>query len=313
METQSLSDITAFVLTVRAGSFTAAADLLGSTRSAVSKSVARLESRHNVRLLNRSTRTLSLTDEGAIAFERWQQILDDLDEVDATMAQRRGQPTGLLKLTAPWSFGQRYILPVLDDYLRQWPEVRAHASFTDRFVDLIEEGFDVAVRVGEPDENSLLMGRTIACQQFVTCAAPAYLERRGTPQTPSEVAKHDTIVFLSSDKPRAWTFQGSAGAIQVVSHGRLNLDSSEAMRSAALAGFGLVNLPTYILGEDLHQGRLVEVLRDWRAAPDPIRLVYPSRRHLSPRVRSFIDLLAERWGEQAPWEAGAQKESSVQS
>ncbi|NIF85802.1 LysR family transcriptional regulator [Comamonas sp. Tr-654] len=303
METNRLTDIAAFVLAVRTGSFTAAADQLGSTRSAVSKSVARLEARHDVRLLNRSTRTLSLTDEGAIAFERWQQILDDLEEVDATMAQRKGRPTGLLKLTAPLSFGQRYILPVLDDYLRQWPEVRAHVSFSDRFVDLIEEGYDIAVRIGEPDENSLLMGRTIACQQFVTCAAPAYLERRGTPHTPAEIAEHDAIVFLSADKPRPWQFQGSGAPLLIPAPGRLNLDSSEAMRSAALAGFGLVNLPTYILGEDLQQGHLVEVLRDWRATPDPIRLMYPSRRHLSPRVRSFIDLLAERWGEHAPWEA----------
>lgn len=304
METNRLADITAFVLAVRAGSFTAAADLLGSTRSAVSKSVARLEARHDVRLLNRSTRTLSLTDEGAIAFERWQQILDDLEEVDATMAQRSGRPTGLLKLTAPLSFGQRYILPALDDYLRQWPEVRAHVSFTDRFVDLIEEGYDVAVRIGEPNENSLLMGRTIARQQFVICATPAYLERRGTPQDLDELADHDTIVFLSADKPRPWQFQRGGEPLQITHPGRLNLDSSEAMRTAALAGFGLVNLPTYILGEDLHQGRLVEVLRDWRAAPDAIRLVYPSRRHLSPRVRAFIDLLTERWGQQAPWEVG---------
>lgn len=305
MGTNRLADITAFVLAVRTGSFTAAADLLGSTRSAVSKSVARLEARHDVRLLNRSTRTLSLTDEGAIAFGRWQQILDDLEEVDATMAQRRGRPTGLLKLTAPLSFGQRYILPVLDDYLRQWPEVRAHVSFTDRFVDLIEEGFDVAVRIGEPNENSLLMGRTIAHQQFVTCAAPTYLERHGTPQGIDELAGHDSIVFLSADKPSPWRFESGGESIEITHPGRLNLDSSEAMRAAALAGFGLVNLPTYILGEDLHQGRLVEVLQDWRAAPDAIRLVYPSRRHLSPRVRAFIDLLTERWGQQAPWEAAA--------
>ena len=306
METNRLADITAFVLAVRTGSFTAAANILGSTRSAVSKSVARLEALHDVRLLNRSTRSLSLTDEGAIAFERWQQILDDLDEVDATMAQRKGQPTGLLKLTAPLSFGQRYILPVLDDYLRQWPKVRAHVSFADRFVDLIEEGFDVAVRIGEPNENSLLMGRTIASQQFVTCAAPSYLERKGMPLGLDELAAHDTIVFLSADKPRAWQFQSGGEPIQVVHPGRLNLDSTEAMRAAALAGFGLVNLPTYIVGEDLHQGRLVEVFQMLRAAPDPIRLVYPSRRHLSPRVRSFIDLLTERWGKQAPWEGNSQ-------
>ena len=153
METNRLADITAFVLAVRTGSFTAAANLLGSTRSAVSKSVARLEARHDVRLLNRSTRSLSLTDEGAIAFERWQQILDDLDEVDATMAQRKGQPTGLLKLTAPLSFGQRYILPVLDDYLRQWPQVRAHVSFADRFVDRSKKALTLRYALASPTKT----------------------------------------------------------------------------------------------------------------------------------------------------------------
>jgi DNA-binding transcriptional LysR family regulator len=160
MEPNRFGDIAAFVSAVKAGSFTAAAASLGLTRSAVGKSIARLEARMAVRLLNRTTRKLSLTDEGLVAFERWRQILDDLDEVESTMAQRRGKPTGTLRLTAPLSLGQRHVLPILDAYLKQWPDLRADIRFTDRFVDLVEEGVDVAVRIGAPKEDSQLLTRT---------------------------------------------------------------------------------------------------------------------------------------------------------
>lgn len=156
MEPNRLGDITAFVSAVKTGSFTAAASALGLTRSAVGKSVARLEARLATRLLQRTTRTLSLTDDGRAVYERWRQILEDLEEVEATMAVRRGQPAGTLKLTAPLSFGQRHILPLLDHYMKQWPELRADVRFTDRFVDVVEEGFDIALRIGAPKDDTQL-------------------------------------------------------------------------------------------------------------------------------------------------------------
>lgn len=302
MEPNRLGDIAAFVAAVRAGSFTAAAASLGVTRSAVGKSIARLEARMGVRLLNRTTRTLSPTDEGQIAYERCRQILEDLDEVDATMAQRRGRPSGTLRLTAPLSFGQRHILPLLDAYLKQWPELRADIRFTDRYIDLIDEGLDVAVRIGGTADDSQLSARTVGWQQFVTCASPDYLRRRGMPGTPRELAGHDTISFLSGERPNAWRYQTPQGPWLWEQPGRLNIDSSEAMREAAIAGFGLLHLPTYITGNDLRAGTLVEVLRDFRAPPDPIRVLYPSKRHLSPRIRAFIDLLVARWEHGVPWE-----------
>jgi DNA-binding transcriptional LysR family regulator len=303
MEHNRFSDISAFVAAVKSGSFTAAASSLGLTRSAVGKSIVRLEARMGVRLLHRTTRKLSLTDEGQVVFERWRQILDDLDEVDAAMAQRRSQPTGTLKLTAPLSFGQRHVLPVLDAFLKQWPELRADVRFTDRFVDLVEEGVDIAVRIGEPKDDSRLLTRTIAWQQFVTCASPDYLARRGTPRMPQDLAGHDTMAFLGREHASAWRFLTPQGLALFEGPARLNMDSSEALREAALAGFGLAHQPTYITGNDLRQGRLVEVLQAYRPPPDPIRIVYPSKRHLSPRVRAFIDLLAERWKDCVPWEA----------
>ncbi|WP_137806425.1 LysR family transcriptional regulator [Pseudomonas sp. G(2018)] len=302
MEANRFADITAFVGAVKSGSFTAAAASLGLTRSAVGKSIVRLEVRMGTRLLNRTTRKLSLTDEGQVAYERWRQILEDLDEVDATMALRRGRPTGTFKLTAPLSFGQRHVLPILDAYLKQWPELRADVWFTDRFVDLVEEGVDVAIRIGVPKDDSQLLTRTVGWQQFATCASPSYLARCGVPQTPAELAGHDTIAFTSGERTGVWRYQTPAGLHLHEQPGRLNIDSSEAMREAALAGIGLIHLPTYITGNDLREGALVEVLKPFRAPPDPIRIVYPSKRHLSPRVRTFIDLLVERWAPGVPWE-----------
>jgi DNA-binding transcriptional LysR family regulator len=305
MDANRLGDITAFVTAVKAGSFTAAADTLGVTRSAVGKGIARLEEALGARLLNRTTRRLSPTDEGRLVFERYRQILEDLDEVDASMAQRRASPSGTLRLTAPLSFGQRHILPLLDVYLKQWPALRADISFTDRFADLVEEGFDIAIRIGMTDDDSRLLARTIAWQQFVTCASPDYLARRGTPCQPGELDVHDRIALGNARRSRPWHFQGAQGPLRIDGPARLYIDSSEALRAAALGGFGLVNLPTYIVGPDIRAGALVEVLADHRCPPEPIRLLYPSKRHLSPRVRTFIDLVAERWGAGVPWETPA--------
>jgi DNA-binding transcriptional LysR family regulator len=222
--------------------------------------------------------------------------------VDATMALRRGRPTGTFKLTAPLSFGQRHILPILDAYLKQWPELRADVWFTDRFVDLVEEGVDIAIRIGTPKDDSQLLTRTVGWQQFATCASPSYLARCGVPQTPTELVGHDTIAFISGERPIVWRYQTPAGLHLYEQPGRLNIDSSEAMREAALAGIGLIHLPTYITGNDLRDGTLVEVLKPYRAPPDPIRVVYPNKRHLSPRIRTFIDLLVECWESGVPWE-----------
>ncbi|WP_114239335.1 LysR family transcriptional regulator [Dyella sp. C9] len=302
MEPYRFGDIAAFVAAVRSGSFTAAASGLGLTRSAVGKSIARLESQLGVRLLHRTTRKLSLTDEGAVVYERWRQILEELEDVDATMALRRSRPTGTLKLMTPPSFGQRHIMPLIHAYLKQWPELRTELWFTDRFVDLIEEGFDIAVRIGAPKDDSQILTRTVAWQQFVVCASPEYLAQRGTPRTPDDLARHDTIVYLNAERPRPWRLQTEQGPYLYEGPGRMNIDSSEAMRESALAGFGLAYLANYIVGDDLRAGTLVEVLQPFRPPPDPIRLVYPSKRHLTPRTRAFIDLVVEHWGDGAPWE-----------
>lgn len=304
MEINRIGDIAAFVAAVKAGSYTRAAQSLGVTRSAVGKSIVRLEERLGVRLLNRTTRSLGLTDEGRIMFDRCRQILEDLEDVDATMAQRKARPTGTLKMTAPLSFGQRHILPLLDRYLKNWPDLRAQISFTDRVIDLIEEGFDIAIRIGEPKEDSQILTRTVAWQHFITCASPDYLARRGTPSTPEELSSHDTIVLLNAGGTLGWRYTTPNGPYVVNEPGRLSIDSTEATRAAAVSGFGLVYLPSYILDEDLRSGRLVRVLDAFSPPPDPIRVIYPSKRHLSPRTRAFIDLLVDDWQDNMPGDLG---------
>lgn len=302
MELNRINDIAAFVAAVRAGSYTNAAGTIGLTRSAIGKSIVRLETRLGVRLLNRTTRSLSLTDEGRIMFERCQQILEDLDEVDTTMAMRRLVPTGTFRITAPLSFGQRHILPVLDNYLKKWPDLRADVAFTDRYVDLIEEGYDIAIRIGEPKEDSRILTRTIAWQHIITCASPAYLASHGVPKKPQELAGHDRIVLVSAERRRNWYFDTPDGPYVFDHAGRLHLDSSEAILASAIAGFGIVHLPTYLIGEDLRKGNLIPILEAFQVKPEPVRLMYPSRRHLSPRIRMFIDMLVESWGNGVPWD-----------
>jgi DNA-binding transcriptional LysR family regulator len=296
MELNRIGDIAAFVAVVKAGSFTLAAKSTGLTRSAVGKSIVRLENQLGVRLLNRTTRRLSLTDEGALMFERCRQILEDLEEVDQMMATRRLRPTGVLRLTAPLSLGQRLVLPVLDAFLEKWPELQANITFNDRFVDIIEEGFDIAIRIGEPKDDSRIITRTIGWQHMVTCASPAYLARRGTPMHPSQLPGHDTIFFVNAERRRSWRYHTPEGEFVFEGPGRLNIESSEAMRASAIAGFGLVNLPSYLFEDALRDGRLVMLLEEFRTPPEPIRVLFPTKRQLSPRVRAFVDELVEGLG-----------------
>ncbi|WP_038911412.1 LysR family transcriptional regulator [Dickeya dadantii] len=302
MELNRIGDIAAFVAVVDSGNYTRASGSVGVSRSAIGKSITRLESQLGVRLLNRTTRQLSLTEEGRIMYERCKQILEDLEEVDATMALRREKPTGTLRLTAPLSLGQRHVLPVIDRFLKKWPELRADVVFSDRYVDLIEEGFDIAIRIGEPKDDSRILTRTIATQHMVTCASPEYLARRGVPVTPEELSKHDTVFFRNAEKRRNWRYMTPFGDFIYDGPGRMDIDSSEAMLSSAIAGFGIIQLPDYLAFQALEKGELVAILTEFKIAPEPVRIIYPSKRHLSPRIRGFVDLIVDEWqNKDVPW------------
>ncbi len=296
MKRAHLDEIFAFMSVVDAGSFVGGGRAIGLTRSAAGKALARLESRLGVRLLNRTTRHLSLTDEGRVFHEHCQQVLAALDEAEASVGQHTGTPRGVLRLTLPDAFGRLHVLPLLRDYLRTWPEVQAEVSFTDRVADIIEEGYDLAVRIGASSTDTRLVSRLVAQHRAVVCAAPSYLEARGEPETLEELAAHDCLIFSSRTRRQGWRLRQKGGSwVKVEGRSRLRLDSGEAIRDAAVAGLGIAYLPSFLVDKDLASGRLEALLPSCETEDVRLMAIYPSKRHLPAKVRRFIDLMVEKW------------------
>lgn len=304
MEINNIGDVSAFIASAKSGSFTAAAKQLGLTRSTIGKRIARLEARLDVRLLQRSTRSLSLTDEGSLFFERCVAVLEELEQAESLLAQRTAQPSGRLRVSAPLILGQKYLADLLVAYTRRWPQVQVEMTWSDRYVDLIEEGFDVTLRVGDPYPDSQLSARTLGMHRMVTCASPDYLAQRGTPQTPADLAAHECLHFIHGGKLSPWHFTVNGKQQSFTGRARACADNAEALLTFCRAHYGLIHFPLYIVAEEIRSGRLNTVLDDFQAQGVPIRAVYPSRRQLSPKVRQFIDMLAEAWQPQVPWERG---------
>ncbi|XXT19562.1 LysR family transcriptional regulator [Sorangium sp. So ce429] len=293
----NLSDILVFMAVVEEGSFIAGGQAMGLTRSAAGKAVSRLEDRLGVRLLNRTTRSLSLTDEGRVFHDRGLQILAAVDDAEASVAGRSGTPRGLLRLTVPDAFGRLVVLPLLRRYLEAWPDIQVEVSFTDRLADIVEEGFDLAVRIGEAPPDTRLVSRVVARYKAMLCAAPSYIAERGEPRSLDELAGHDCLIFSSRNRRQSWRFVGDDGAwVKAQGRSRLRLDSGEALRDAAVAGLGIAFLPDFLVAEDVAAGRLQQVLPYLEAEEVKIVTIYPTRRLLEPRVRRFIDLMVEELG-----------------
>jgi DNA-binding transcriptional LysR family regulator len=290
----NLSDIQVFMAVVDAGSFVAGGQALGLTRSAAGKAVGRLENRLGTRLLNRTTRTLSLTDEGRMFYQRGLDILASVDEAEASVAGPNDRPRGVLRLTVPDAFGRLVVLPLLSKYLSAWPDMQVEVSFTDRLADIVEEGFDLAVRIGVTSPDSRLVSRVVATYKAVLCASPVYIAARGDPLDMDGLATHDCLIFSSRNQRQSWRFRGEGGAwVKAPGRSRLRLDSGEAIRDAALAGLGIAFLPEFLVAEDLASRRLQRVLSDLEADDVKIVTIYPDKRLLEPRVRRFIDLMVE--------------------
>ena len=297
MSRANLNDITVFMAVADGGSFVAGGQALGMTRSAAGKAVMRLEARLGVRLLHRTTRTLSLTDEGRAFYDRGLQIFAAVEEAEASVASSSGTPRGVLRLTVPDAFGRRVLLPLVRQYLREWPEVQVEVCFTDRVVDLIEEGFDLAVRIGLTDPDSRLVSRVVTRFRAMLCAAPAYLAERGEPEGVEDLVHHDCLLFSSATRRQSWRFRdGEGNWVKAPVRGRLRLDSGEALRDAALAGLGLALLPDFLVAGDVAAGRLTQVLAHLEVGEGKIVTLYPTRRLLEPRVRRFLDLLVRELG-----------------
>ena len=295
-----IGDVLAFVRVADAQSFTLASEKLGLSRSAIGKCIARLEQSLGARLLHRSTRSVSLSDEGRVFYEHAQRILAEVDNATDAMASRQEAPRGRLRIDLPVALGRLHLMPLLHDYLAQWPEVDADVSFSDDYTDLVRDGIDVAIRIGG-EADSRLVRRVLAPHRLITCAAPAYLDRHGAPASPDDLPRHQTLAFthMGALVPWRYTHQGQDRNVQIA--GRMRLGNTEALRDAALAGAGIVQLGAFLVGDDLRQGRLVALLESYAPPGAPVCAVYPHRRHLAPKVRRLIDDIAARWEHGAPW------------
>ena len=297
-----LAALEAFAKVAETQSFSEAARRLRSSNSAVSRHVAALEADLGARLFHRTPRSLPLTEAGRDYFARTSRILADLAEANASVTQLQAAPRGRLRVNAPMSFGFLHLAPALGDFLARYPEVELDVTLTDRFVDLIDEGVDVAVRIGTLTDSSLV-ARRLAGIRRVLCASPDYLKRRGVPKTPDDLKAHDCLSNTNINITREWRFihpeDGSPWTIEV--KGPMNANSGDMLRVAALHGHGFVHLPTFIVGADLKAGTLVSVLEPYIAQDLTLNAVYPTARHLSPKVRAFVDFLAERFGGDKPY------------
>ncbi len=295
-EAGALDDVAALVIFARViqqRSFTRAARELNTSTSAVSKRIARLEARLGASLLTRTTRHVVPTEAGLALYERCLRILREVEDAELLVADLHAAPRGLLRVSAPVYFGELHIAPLIAQLALLYPELRVELSLSDRFVDVSAEGFDLAIRIG-PLSGATLNVRKLVRDPLVACAAPAYLERRGTPQRPQDLLEHDCLRYtLASNKDR-WRFVDESGeTVYVPVMGPLDSDHSGALREAAIAGLGIVYLPQFYLADSLERGELVRVLASHSPPPIDIQAVYPQQQRLPPKTRACLDFLAE--------------------
>ena len=289
-----LQAISAFVAVVENGSFARAASRLDQSVSAVSRQVADLERHLDARLLNRTTRRLSLTEPGRAFHERAVQLLADLEEAEQGASAGGMTPRGTLKLTAPITYGTRVLAPLIAAFAARHEQVRVDVDLSDRVIDLVDEGFDLAVRIGDIGSPHLV-ARRIGTTSLVCCASPAYLDRRGTPRTPDELARHDCLTYEYAAARHQWRFAAADGSERIVRiGGPLHANNGRMLAALAVEGAGVVCEPDFILGPDIARGALVPILADWKLPAIAIHAAYPSRRHLSAKVRAFVGYLAEK-------------------
>ena len=289
-----------FAAVVDAGSFTAGADVLGMSKAAVSRHVAELEERLGVRLLHRTTRRLSPTTEGEIFHARCRELLGNLDEAEAEISSRVGEATGLLKLNVPVTFGLMHLAPLWPAFMARHPRLALDITLSDRVADLVEEGYDAAVRVAQLGPSSLI-SRRLASTRMVVCASPDYLARRGEPVHPQDLLRHDVISYSLSASGENWSFSGPDGEVTVKVAPRVRTNSGDTCRAAALQHQGVILQPTFIVGQDLAQGTLREILPGYRSGELGIHAVYPSRKFVSPKLRLLIDFLVDAFAD-PPWD-----------
>jgi DNA-binding transcriptional LysR family regulator len=291
---ESLTGISAFVRTAEALSFVGAGRVLGISASAVGKNVAKLEESLGVRLLHRTTRRVALTEEGMLFYERCRRVLDDLRDAEAMLSQAAQTPRGRLRVSLP-TIGYHFLLPVLPEFRRLYPDVELDIDFNDRIVDVVEEGFDAVIRSGALTDSSL-MSRRLGPFRFMLCASPEYLRRSGVPQSPGDLETHDCLRFRfpTTGKLQDWSLRDTETAGSLRAPPALICNNMEALRAAAIGGLGIAYMPDFLAQDALTSGVLKTVLDEFRADPGQFAILWPSSRHLSPKLRVFVDFLCEK-------------------
>lgn len=282
-----------FSAVVDASSFVAAADSLGMSKAAVSRYVSELEQRLGVRLMHRTTRKLSLTPEGEVFLVRCRDILANIESSEAEISTRSVTASGLLKVSLPVSFGIRHLAPLWSEFLADHPQVTLDVQLADRVIDLVDEGFDLAVRIARLPDSSLI-SRQLTSTRLVLCAAPSYLKRRGTPAHPSELAQHDVLGYSLMAMGDQWQFTGPEGPVCVKVRPRMWTNNGDSCVAAALQGSGIQLQPTFLIDEVLASGQLVEILPQFRSVELGIYAIYPSRKFVLPKVRAMVEFLANK-------------------
>ncbi|OAN13092.1 LysR family transcriptional regulator [Photobacterium jeanii] len=287
-----------FVEVVNSGSFTKAAENSGHSTSYISKEINKLEERLGVRLLHRTTRSLSLTPEGDVYFQQCQQLILDAEQAEQAITGGLVEPRGLLRISCPINLGVSKIRPILAKYMEKYPEVKLELDLNDRRVDMVAEGFDLLIRASSVMDDSSLICRPIFHSEAVTLASPAYLSQHGTPQHPSELVDHDCICYSNLKTPNQWLFhdkQGGELCVEVDS--KVLTNSSEMELALCIAGKGITRLPRFNLRNEINEGLLVPLFPDFNNPSIVVYMMYPSRKHMSSKVRSFIDFILDELGE----------------
>jgi DNA-binding transcriptional LysR family regulator len=292
-----------FVAVMETGSFTGAAERIGTSSGQASKLVSRLESELGVRLLNRTTRSVSPTEAGRAYFERLRPLLDEFADLDASVRDASRAPRGRLRLTAPLTFGAMELAPTLNAFAQRYAEIELDVSFSDRVVNLVDEGFDVAIRVGRPDDSRLI-ARKLCDVRIVVVGAPGYLERAGVPGAPEDLTQHECVIDTNFRDPRRWPFNVAGAERTAPVRGRIRYSSAEACLRAAEAGLGLACVPAFVAGEALRSGSVIRLLAGFETQPYGVHALYPHNRHLAAKVRVLVDHLAEHYRGTPSWEAG---------
>lgn len=289
-----LTGMRTYAAVVAAGSFTGAAERLGISKALTSKYVGQLEEHLGVRLLNRTTRRLNVTEVGQAYYQRCRQLLDNMDELEAAVRQQQEAPQGRLLVAAPTTLGEMYLTRAVSDYLKEQPNVSVELVLADRFVNIVDEGFDLAVRIGKLADSSLI-ARRLAPARIVLCASPDYLNSAGAPAHPKELEVLQCVIDTNIQDPEQWPFKEQSRSFRVKVNGRFRVNNALAVREMLLAGQGIGLCPFYVVEEDIRAGRLQVLLQEYEAIEYGIYAVYPHNRHLAAKVRTFVDYLADHF------------------